>query len=305
MRTLRTAVVTGPTGAIGNALCKKLMSEGIIVYAIVRPGSPRCKMLPQGVQVIGCDLSELSTLPERLNRAADAFYHLAWEKTTGEGRNDVDAQLLNVRYAVEAVRAAHRIGCRVFIGVGSQAEYGRVEGMLRPDTPVFPENGYGIAKLCAGQMTRLECCKLGIEHVWIRVLSVYGPYDGASSMITSTIRKLLVGERPALTAGLQQWDYLYSADAAEALYLCARQGRNGAIYPLGSGDSIPLRLYIEKVRDAIDPALPLGFGEVSYGPQQVMHLQADISALRTDTGFAPRTPFNQGIRNTIDWVRSL
>ena len=57
------------------------------------------------------------------------------------------------------------------------------------------------------------------------------------------------------------------------------------------------------MRDAIDPALPLGFGQVPYAPNQVMHLEADLTALRQDTGFAPRTPFETGIRETIAWVR--
>ena len=61
--------------------------------------------------------------------------------------------------------------------------------------------------------------------------------------------------------------------------------------------------YIEALRDAIDPALPLGLGEVPYGPLQVMHLQADTSALQEDTGWRPATPFEEGIRETIEWVR--
>ena len=60
---------------------------------------------------------------------------------------------------------------------------------------------------------------------------------------------------------------------------------------------------IEALRDAIDPALPLGLGEVPYGPLQVMHLQADTSTLQEDTGWRPATPFEEGIRETIEWVR--
>ena len=58
------------------------------------------------------------------------------------------------------------------------------------------------------------------------------------------------------------------------------------------------------LRDAIDPGLPLGLGQLPYGPRQVMHLQADLSALRQDTGFVPQTTFADGIRKTIDWIRN-
>ena len=114
----------------------------------------------------------------------------------------------------------------------------------------------------------------------------------------------LAGQRPALTAGAQRWDYLYAADAAEAFWRMAVSGRNGAVYPLGGGRAQPLRRYMETLRDAIDPALPLGLGEIPYGPRQVMHLEADLTALQRDTGFRPRTSFAEGIGKTIEWIRN-
>lgn len=305
-RNIQTAVVTGPTGAIGIALCEKLLRENVTVYAVCRPGSSRIKDLPKAaaLHVVECDAKELATLPQKMEGVSvDAFFHFAWAHTIGQGRNDMPAQIENIQSTIDAVRAAKALGCQVFLGAGSQAEYGRVEGLLKSDTPAFPENGYGMAKLCAGQMSRVEAKALDIDHVWVRILSVYGPHDGPMTMISGTIRKLLAGERPALTAGIQRWDYLYAGDAADAFYLAACHGRNGAVYPLGSGQAMPLKDYIIQMRDAIDPALPLGLGEVPYGPLQVMHLQADISALQADTGFAPKTPFAEGIRKTIDWVK--
>ena len=305
-RLISTAVVTGPTGAVGTALCQRLLRAGVEVYAVVRPGSPRASALPgdERLHVTPCDLSELRRLPQRLAGVrCDAFYHLAWTNTTGEGRNDMPSQIRNIQHTLDAVGAAHELGCRVFIGAGSQAEYGRVEGLLRADTPAFPENGYGMAKLCADQMSRTECAALGMDHVWVRILSVYGPRDGMGSMICSTIRKLLKGETPAFTAGIQKWDYLYSADAAEALYRCALSGRNGAVYPLGSGQARPLRDYIKMLRDGVDPSIRLVFGGIPYGPLQVMHLQADISGLERDTGFRPAVSFENGIKNTIEWMK--
>lgn len=305
-RSIRSAIVTGSTGAVGTALCNRLLKAGIEVFAVVRPDSKRAGALPRHEKLhrVDCDATEFSALPDRMKAiCADAFFSLAWANTIGAGRNDMPSQVDNIRHTIDAVIAAHALGCKVFIGTGSQAEYGRVEGVLRADTPAFPENGYGMAKLCAGQMSRVECEMLGMDHVWVRILSVYGPHDGANSMISSTIRKLLNGERPALTAGEQMWDYLYSEDSAEALYRCALMGHSGKVYPLGSGRAVPLRQYIEVLRDAIDPSLPLGFGEIPYSPLQVMHLQADIAELTADTGFEPTTGFDEGIRNTIDWVK--
>lgn len=304
-RSIANAVITGPTGPIGMALCRLLAENGMRTYVVCRPSSQRIAALPkhENIVPIFCDASELDKLPARIPGKADVFYHFAWAKTVGAGRNDMPAQIKNIQYTINAVQCAAALNCKVFIGAGSQAEYGRVNGVLEPDTPCLPETGYGMAKLCAGQMSRLECEKLGIDHIWVRILSVYGPHDGPMTMIMKTIQTLLRGEKPKLTAGEQLWDYLYTTDAAEALYQTALYGRDKAIYPIGSGQTYPLRHYVEILRDAIDPTLELGFGEVPYGQRQVMRLQADIDTLRHDTGFEPKVPFEIGIRKTIEWVR--
>lgn len=303
---MRRVIITGPTGAIGMALIQKCIEMNTEVTAVCHHGSARIGQLPVSelVKVVECDLCEMKTLPERLQGSYDAFFHLAWACTAGEGRNDVEAQTQNIRYTMDVVDAVKRLGCECFIGAGSQAEYGRVEGSLHAMTPVFPENGYGIAKLCAGQLSRLRCGQLGIRHIWFRVLSVYGKYDGEQTMIMSSIRKMLNGEIPEYTPAQQMWDYLYSEDAARAFYLAAQKDRDGAVYCLGSGQARPLREYIEIMRDEAKPGLPLKFGAKPYADKQVMHLCADITDLQRDTGFVPETGFSEGIRKTVEWVRN-
>ena len=302
MERLLNVILTGPTGAIGLALIDELVRSGVHVTAVCRPGSARMESIAPHplVRVIECDLNDLRSLSSLCKHDFDVFYHFGWTNTFGAAaRNNMDAQVSNIRFALDAVRAAAELGCHTFIGAGSQAEYGRAEGLLRPNTPCFPENGYGMAKLCAGEMTRVECEKLGLKQIWVRILSAYGPGDGAGTLVSSVITDLLDGKTPSCTKGEQQWDYIYSADAARAFYLLGKTGKNAAGYPLGSGIVRPLKEYISAIRDAIDPALPIGFGEIPYAPNQVMYLCADISALTADTGFLPETKFEDGIRETI------
>ena len=322
---MKTVAISGATGAIGVALINKCIERGIRVYAYVRPGSVRRGNIPSDPLVKICDydlgdfdkmarISSSVTLP-----GIDAFYHFGWAGTIGDGRNDGRMQALNIKYTTDAVALAAAMRAKVFIGAGSQAEYGRVEGKLTPDTKTAPEIGYGIAKLAAGQLSRMMCDRLGLRHIWVRILSVYGPHDGEATMIMSTIRRLIHGDRPSLTEGRQVWDYLYCRDAAEAFLMLGEQSTsvigktgemvfpdrlNGKVYCLGSGVGRPLRDYIREMRDAIDPGLSLGFGEVPYSDKQIMHLEADISDLTRDIGFKPSVSFKDGIRETIRYVKS-
>ncbi|MBR1723694.1 MAG: NAD-dependent epimerase/dehydratase family protein [Ruminococcus sp.] len=304
-REIKRAVVTGPTGAIGAQLCRQLISEGCRVYAVVRQGCGRLGNLPDdgALEVVECGLDRLGELPKLID-GADAFFHLAWASAR-YGRDDMPAQIANISGCIDAVRAAAELGCGVFVGAGSQAEYGRHSEPLRPDTPCFPETGYGWAKLCAGGMSLKECRRLGLAGVWLRVLSVYGPFDGEGSLINMMLDSLLAGEPPKLTAGEQVWDYLYGGDAARAFVAAARHGRDGAVYPVGSGEGRQLREYAGTVRDAVAPGVGLQLGAVEYSPQQVMYLKADISALTADTGFRPEVGFNEGIAAAAEWRRSL
>ena len=302
---MRTAVITGPTGTIGMALIEKLINEGVRVVAVCRPESERISRIPknENVRIVECSLKDMDKLPDIIQDGADIFYHFAWDGTFGDTRNDLNLQNNNVKYALDAVKAAKKIGCTKFVGAGSQAEYGRVEGMLKPNTPAFPENGYGIAKLCAGQMTKIMCEQLGLEYIWVRILSIYGPYDGENTMIMSVIGKILSGEKPSLTKGEQMWDYLYSKDVANAFYLVGEKGKNGAVYCIGSGKARPLKEYVERIRDSIDTDAELGIGDIPYGEKQVMYLCADIEKLTDDTGFVPEYNFDEGIRETIEWYK--
>lgn len=303
---MKRVIITGPTGAIGMALIQKCMEEKMEVAVICHRDSKKMKQIPVSdkVKVIECNLDELCMLPERLTGPYDVFFHLAWACTAGEGRNDTHVQADNIQFALDAVEAAEKLGCGCFVGAGSQAEYGRFEGKLNARVPVFPENGYGAAKLCAGQLSRIRSHQLGIRHIWFRILSVYGEYDGEQTMIMSSIREMMRGRSPGYTPAEQVWDYLYSKDAAEALFLAGEQGRDGAVYCLGSGQARPLREYIEILRQEIQPGLPLKLGAKPYAQGQVMHLCADLSELTGDTGFIPRYSFEEGIRRTIAWARS-
>ena len=302
---MKRAVITGPTGSIGLALINELVSNGVEVVAVVRPGSRRADRIKTSdmVKRVDCDLSELNKLPELIREGADVFYHFGWDGTFGNSRNNMYGQNLNVKYALDAVEAAFALGCDTFIGAGSQAEYGRYEGSLNESVPAFPENGYGIAKLCAGQMTRIACKQKGMRHIWTRILSIYGPYDGENTMVMSTIYKLLNSEKPSCTKGEQMWDFLYSKDAALAMRLLGEKGTDGRTYCIGSGKARPLKEYIDILCKKLKVMDSSKIKIIPYGQGQVMHLEADISKLKKDTGWLPKVSFEDGIEQVIQFYR--
>lgn len=294
---MKRVIIDGATGAIGTALIKELVNNEIEILALVRPESNRKTNIINSplVSILECGMSDYATEQNTTGKTYDVFYHFAWAGTAGHGRHDMHLQNENVKYALDAGGMAKRFGCTRFIGAGSQAEYGRFEGLLKSDTPTFPETGYGIAKLCAGQITREYAHQLGLQHIWVRILSVYGPNDGAQSMVMSAINKLKNNEIPQFTKGEQMWDYLYSGDAARAFRLVGEKGLDGKVYVLGSGTAQPLTEYIEEIRGIVNPKGLIELGAIPYSARQVMYLCADVSEIEKDTNWKAETDFRSGI----------
>lgn len=291
---------------IGTALINECIKKGIEVYAVLRASSGKKKRLPESekLHMVDCSLEELETLPQKITEKCDTFYHIAWGNT-GENRNSsTELQSRNIAYTLAAVKAAYALGCRRFIGAGSQAEYGPMDvDKISPDSPVNPTTPYGAAKLASGQLARMLCKELGMECIWPRIFSVYGIYEKETTMVASGLRKMLAGEKTSFTPALQRWDYLFSADAGRAYYLIGEKGKDGAVYCVGSGKAAPLKNYIEIMAE-LTGAEETGIGVRPYPAGAVMNLCADISSLTADTGFVPEYTFREGIRETITWLKT-
>jgi nucleoside-diphosphate-sugar epimerase len=304
-RALKRVIVTGAGGPLGISLINECVGQGAEVCAVVRPQSAKIQNIPEHrlVSVVQSDISDIETLINSVEGGFDAFFHLAWTHTGDAGRDDVLLQSDNIRYALLAAKTAAFLGCKVFVGTGSQAEYGAVNQVIDESTEEKPVTAYGMVKLAAGKLVAEYCRSLGIRCNWVRVFSVYGPHENDYILTSYVIRTLLDNKKPTLTQCEQIWDYLYCEDAANALYLIAKEAKESGVYCLGSGEGVKLKDAITVIRNTVDPRLPLVFGEKPYSDNQIMLLVSDITKLKNDTSFLPKTDFIAGIAKTIDWYR--
>jgi nucleoside-diphosphate-sugar epimerase len=299
-------LLTGASGFVGSYLLRRILQSGEHEVAILRqPGDEawRIRDLLDRVQVLEGDLAETGTLKPQLTAfGPGAVLHLAWAGVLGSQRNDA-RQVENMNWTLALVKLAYDVGAQHWIGLGSQAEYGAQTQAIDERSPTAPTTLYGMTKLRSGLMAGRLCQELGLRFAWLRLFSTYGPQNDPAWMLPYVILALLAGERPSLTPAEQLWDFLYVGDAAEAIYAVLCEPRAEGVFNLGCGKAVVLRQVVEQVRDLIDPRLPLGFGEVSYRPDQVMHLEADITRLKQATGWAPLTGLAEGLARTVEWYR--
>ena len=269
-----------------------MQEDDVHIYAVVRPDSPHNVRFisPKRLTIVPADLSEYARLDEMIEEACDVFFHLAWQG----GRYDFAAQYGNIADTLGALEAAARLGCKRFICTGSQAEYGRQTALITEETCPHPADAYGAAKLAACALTRQRAADLGIEWIWGRVFSLYGKYEQEGRMLPALVKSLRSEQTFALSSsGAQNWDYLYAADAADALLALAKRGRAGEIYNIAHGGYRPLRDYIEEARAVIAPQCDVTYGAADA---DVFSLQPSVEKLCRDTGWRPMTDFADGLR---------
>jgi nucleoside-diphosphate-sugar epimerase len=296
-------IITGATGFIGSYVVRHLLREGHELYCAIRDGSnlSRLSDITDEIFFFTVDYTDLSGWAERVPCARiDGFIHLGWTGVAGSKRNDI-SQVDNIKVSAALVLIAKELGGKFFLSTGSQAEYGPHSGALNENCVETPTTLYGKSKLATKQICEHLCAEHSMRFTWVRVFSTYGPRDNEWWMIPSLIKSISQHEVPPLTLGDQKWDFLHVSDAAAAIVGVALCERAEGVFNLGSGQSPQLKTTIKMIRDYVRPGAALGFGEIAYRKDQVMHLEADVSKLRRVVGWEPKVNIQDGLRATVDW----
>lgn len=295
---MKKIVVTGATSSIGIALIEECIKNNIEVLVLARKESNRLEYIPKSsfVKIENCDLSSLKNFNyDQTNY--DVFYHLGWAYTSKEERKHEELQEENIKYSLDAINLAKKLGVKKFIGAGSQAEYGNhVE-----DKVINPIEPYGICKYTSGKLLATKAIKFNMDFAWVRIFSVYGKYDTNNTMISTAISKMKTLGYCSFSPAEHIWDYLYSEDAGRALYLLGKKLVGNKVYCLGSGEGKPLKEYIQIIRDLVNKEAIIGIGDIPYENGKPNPMVADISDLTRDIGFVPKIDFIQGIRKILDY----
>lgn len=298
---MKRAFVTGASGFIGAAVVRRLLNCGWQVAVLQRTAE-----LGERLRSIAGNLQPIVASGGRVADFADAYrdwqpvavFHLGWAGVSSVHRNDAGLQLGNIQFAVELAQLCADCRTPLFVGAGSQAEYGPKRLLISEAECPTPTTLYGAAKLSACLLTQRIMELAGLQHAWLRIFSTYGPGDNPDWLLPSLIRQLLQGQCPPLTACEQTWDYLHVDDAAAAFERVAATGATG-IFNLASGVEVPLRDVVLQIRDAINPQLQLGFGAVPYRPDQVMRMQVSTERLRVMADWRPLTVLSDGLAHMI------
>lgn len=271
--------ITGASSFIGVELSRYLSDNGHEVIAMSRRDNEQLEEIAKDghLQVFRADMQSLPELAKEVK--ADVFVHLAWAGTTHEERNNPAVHEENVRLSLACVKLAKRMGCKLYVDAGSQAEYGIVHGVITEDVPCHPVSAYGKGKLRMYQKSSALTKELGLKYIHLRILSVYGEHDHDETLIKSALRKLQTNEPIEMRSGGQKWNYVYVKDAARQIAELAIHAMNDLdfkqeVYLIASEDTRMLQDFILAMKEITGSASELSFG--GYNPEKDVNLNPDM-----------------------------
>jgi nucleoside-diphosphate-sugar epimerase len=136
----------------------------------------------------------------------------------------------------------------------------------------------------------------------MRIFSTYGPLDDGAWLIPNIVDSLMKNKKIGLTKGEQEWSYLHAYDVASAFQTVIREKHIHGIVNVGNTQTISIYDAATTIGRILEKQELLEFGALDYRPDQVMRLQPLCETL-TKAGWHPQISFEQGIRQTIDWLQ--
>ena len=297
------AIVTGANGFVGSALVKRLIKAGYDVLAIdLSFEKPRFEVNKQ-VELLELSIEHINKLPELIDAKYDIFFHFAWIGSAGPLRTDEKIQTQNALWTVDCLKIASQIGCKKFVCAGTIMEFEVHDVMYSQGTkPALPYI-YGVGKVLAHELCKPIANQLGIELVWSYITNAYGVGENSPRFINTTLRKIIAHEPLEFTSGVQNYDFVYIDDVAEAFYLLGEKGKANKGYLIGSGDAKPLKEFIKEMCEENSKDNPPLFGNVPYTGVNTPIENFSIKDLQEDCGYSAKVSFKEGTKRNLEWLK--
>ena len=312
---MKKAIVTGATGFIGSALVRTLLSNNIEVLALGRKSwddvDPNRLSKSKGFYYIQIDMSEIETLPLKAKEInwesgnSCAFYNFAWGGISGLSDLDIEAQLNNVTWSANALKAASELNCKKFIHVGTMEEAFANKYLsldYKKDSQYNRHVIHSVSKMIARNVLKIISKKNNIDLIIATNSHVMGPNDYRDSFLRVTLVKLISGGDLIFSSGEQMFDVISVADCAIAYMKIGEFGKPASEYWIGSGSPRPLKEYVKKMASLYPSNKKLQFGKMPYNDISLTKKDFSTKLLNDDTGFKPSYQYEDIVHEVYSWL---
>ncbi|MBM4422806.1 MAG: GDP-mannose 4,6-dehydratase [Chloroflexi bacterium] len=309
-------LVTGVGGFAGSHLADELLREfecevwGVLITP-ERPHylDPRVQCLTANL----CSPAEVDGViatvrPDRVyHLAGQAFVPASWADPWGTLENNIRAQLNILQSCLRLGFGNTRI-----LAVGSNEEYGRLDDHELPATessPFRPDSPYGVSKLAQDFLGQSYYLSHGLPVVRVRPFNHIGPRQSHRFVAPDFARQIVAIERggqpPIIRVGNlhAERDFSDVRDVVRGYIAALEKGQAGDVYNVASGMSRPVRAILDGLLAHSSRAVTVEIDPLRLRPSDTPRQRGDASKLTAVTGWRPTIPFEQALKDLLDYER--
>jgi UDP-glucose 4-epimerase len=302
-------LVTGGAGFIASHISDAFLKAGHEVLVVDNLSTGNRANLPSAARFAEVDIASPEIREVVREFQPEIVDHHAAHADVRQSVADpaYDARV-NVLGTIGLIAASVEAGVRKFVFASSGgAIYGDPDMVPNDEQhPARPISPYAASKAAGEVYLEMFSRVHGLDYTILRYPNIYGPrqhpYTEEGQVVALFGRMMLEGRQPTIFGdGKQQRDFLYVGDVVDA-NLRALEAGSGGTFNLGHGVGVSVTQLAEALR-------PLtGYtGEIGYAPArpgEVYRIALDASRAREGLGWTPRTSLEEGLRQTVEWLRS-
>jgi dTDP-glucose 4,6-dehydratase len=310
-------LVTGGAGFIGSHYVRSLLGGrypafagadvvvlDLLSYAGTLTNLPDPAREPQ-LRFVHGDIRDAEVVA-RVMAGADVVVHFAAESHVDRSiTGAADFVTTNVVGAQVLLQAALEAEVSRFVHVSTDEVYGSIDSGSWPEThPLQPNSPYSASKAGSDLLARSYHRTHGLPVCITRCSNNYGPHQFPEKVIPLFVTNLLDGKKvPLYGDGLNVRDWLHVDDHCRGIQLVAEKGRDGETYNIGGGTELTNRELTYRLLGAVDADESM-IEPVADRKGHDRRYSVDWSKIADELGYAPQTPFDRGLADTVDWYRT-
>lgn len=297
---MKTVLLTGATGFIGQFAIAPLLAKNYIVHAVTsKPVHFETTENLFWHQANLLDPDQTTALIKKIRPTH--LLHFAWYVEHGKVWNAVE-NLDWLQASLHLARQFAANGGERFVASGSCAEYDWTDGGVfsEESTALRPQNLYGASKHALNLALENFAKVSNLSYAWGRVFFLFGAGESPKRLVPSVINALLKNELAETSHGNQVRDFLYAGDVAEAFVALLESDVSGSLN-IASGVPVTLKEIIFKIAAITGNRHLVKLGVIATPINEPPQIVADVKRLQLEVGWKPKWSLDDGLAETVDW----
>lgn len=311
-----TVMVTGADGFIGSHLTEELVKKGEKVKAFCLYNSfgtwgwldtlpPEIK---NEIEVFMGDVRDPNGVRHAME-GQEIVYHLAALIAIPFSYHSPDSYVdTNIKGTLNVLNAARQVGTQHLLVTSTSEVYGTAQYVpIDEKHPYQGQSPYSATKIGADRLAESFYRSFDVPLSIVRPFNTYGPRQSARAVIPTIITQLLAGRTEIRLGSLAPTrDFNYVKDTAAGFMAIADcDAAVGQEINIATGREISIGDLADELIRQINPEARVvcEAERLRPGKSEVERLLGDASKLRALTGWQPAYTFEQGLAQTIEWLR--